>query len=133
LTRASSFEVGHPAPPNSLRTQNVAVLFVDIVGFTAFADARTPEEVVPTLREFHALMEQEVFRHSGTLDKYLSDGLTATFGTPFARRGRRQQRATLCAGYNGGGGSVERRTQSGRRDSTPRVCTMGRSCSATSG
>jgi class 3 adenylate cyclase len=71
-------------PLKQVRTQNVAVLFVDIVGFTAFADTRTPEEVVRTLREFHALMEQEVFRHSGTLDKYLGDGLMATFGTPFA-------------------------------------------------
>ena len=71
-------------PLKQVRTQNVAVLFVDIVGFTAFADARTPDEVVRTLREFHALMEQEVFRHSGTLDKYLGDGLMATFGTPFA-------------------------------------------------
>jgi adenylate cyclase len=73
----------HDEPLRQVRTQNVAVLFVDIVGFTAFADARTPEEVVRTLREFHALMEQEVFRHSGTLDKYLGDGLMATFGTPF--------------------------------------------------
>ncbi|MBV9457511.1 MAG: adenylate/guanylate cyclase domain-containing protein [Bradyrhizobium sp.] len=71
-------------PLKQVRSQNVAVLFVDIVGFTAFAAARTPEEVVRTLREFHALMEQEVFRHSGTLDKYLGDGLMATFGTPFA-------------------------------------------------
>jgi adenylate cyclase len=70
-------------PLKQVRTQNVAVLFVDIVGFTAFADVRTPEQVVRTLREFHALMEQEVFRHSGTLDKYLGDGLMATFGTPF--------------------------------------------------
>jgi len=70
-------------PLKQVRTQNVAVLFVDIVGFTAFADARTPEEVVRTLRDFHALMEQEVFRHNGTLDKYLGDGLMATFGTPF--------------------------------------------------
>ena len=70
-------------PLKQVRTQNVAVLFVDIVGFTAFAAARAPEEVVGTLREFHALMEQEVFRHSGTLDKYLGDGLMATFGTPF--------------------------------------------------
>jgi len=73
-------------PLKQVRTQNVAVLFVDIVGFTAFTDGRTPEEVVRTLREFHALMEQEVFRHSGTLDKYLGDGLMATFGTPFAGR-----------------------------------------------
>src|SRR5215469_9357775 len=73
----------HDEPLKQVRTQNVAVLFVDIVGFTAFADARTPDEVVRTLREFHALMEQEVFRHSGTLDKYLGDGLMATFGTPF--------------------------------------------------
>jgi adenylate cyclase len=71
-------------PLKQVRSQNVGVLFVDIVGFTAFAAARTPEEVVRTLREFHALMEQEVFRHSGTLDKYLGDGLMATFGTPFA-------------------------------------------------
>jgi adenylate cyclase len=71
-------------PLKQVRTQNVAVLFVDIVGFTAFADTRTPEEVVRTLREFHGLMEQEVFRHSGTLDKYLGDGLMATFGTPFS-------------------------------------------------
>jgi len=70
-------------PLKQVRTQNVAVLFVDIAGFTAFADARTPEEVVRTLREFHALMEREVFRHNGTLDKYLGDGLMATFGTPF--------------------------------------------------
>jgi adenylate cyclase len=74
----------HDEPLKQVRTQNVAVLFVDIVGFTAFADARTAEDVVNTLREFHAMMEREVFRHSGTLDKYLGDGLMATFGTPFA-------------------------------------------------
>jgi adenylate cyclase len=70
-------------PLKQVRSQSVAVLFVDIVGFTAFADARAPEEVVRTLRQFHARMEQEVFSHSGTLDKYLGDGLMATFGTPF--------------------------------------------------
>jgi len=71
-------------PLKQVRTQDVAVLFVDIVGFTAFADGRTPEEVIEALRQFHGRMENEVFRHNGTLDKYLGDGLMATFGTPFA-------------------------------------------------
>lgn len=71
-------------PLKQVRTQNVAVLFVDIVGFTAYADGKNPEEVIGTLREFHGLMEHQVFAHGGTLDKYLGDGLMATFGTPFS-------------------------------------------------
>jgi adenylate cyclase len=71
-------------PLKQVRTQNVAVLFADIVGFTAYADGRSPTEVIGTLRLFHERMEREVFRHKGTLDKYLGDGLMATFGTPFA-------------------------------------------------
>ncbi len=71
-------------PLKQVRTQDVAVLFVDIVGFTAYADGRSPTEVIGTLRLFHERMEREVFRHEGTLDKYLGDGLMATFGTPFA-------------------------------------------------
>ncbi len=74
----------HNEPLKQVRTQNVAVLFVDMVGFTSYSDGKTPEEVIATLRDFHARMETQVFEHSGTLDKYLGDGLMATFGTPFA-------------------------------------------------
>jgi adenylate cyclase len=70
-------------PLKQVRTQNVAVLFADIIDFTAYADGRSPMEVIGTLRAFHERMEREVFRHNGTLDKYLGDGLMATFGTPF--------------------------------------------------
>ncbi len=73
-------------PLKSIRMQNVAVLFVDIVGFTRFAADRQPQEVIETLRAFHTRMEAEVFRHRGTLDKFLGDGLMATFGTPAAGR-----------------------------------------------
>jgi adenylate cyclase len=74
---------GNDEPLTRVRTQDVAVLFADIVGFTAYADGRDPKEVIGTLRQFHERMEREVFRHGGTLDKYLGDGLMATFGTPF--------------------------------------------------
>ncbi|MEM7061395.1 MAG: adenylate/guanylate cyclase domain-containing protein [Pseudomonadota bacterium] len=69
-------------PLKQIRTQDIAVLFVDIVGFTTFAAERSPEAVITTLREFHGRMEACVFQHHGTLDKYLGDGLMATFGTP---------------------------------------------------
>ncbi len=70
-------------PFKRVRTQNVAVLFVDIVGFSSFAEDKSPEQTIDTLRAFHGRMENEVFKHHGTLDKYLGDGLMATFGTPF--------------------------------------------------
>ncbi|WP_146348027.1 adenylate/guanylate cyclase domain-containing protein [Phaeobacter marinintestinus] len=71
-------------PLKQVRQQNIGVLFIDIVGFTSFAAGRDPYEVIEVLRGFHARMEAEVFRHNGTLDKYLGDGLMATFGTPLA-------------------------------------------------
>ena len=78
-------ELSHNDEPlKQIRTQNIAVLFVDIVGFTRYAADRAPQDVIATLRAFHQRMEAEVFRHNGTLDKYLGDGLMATFGTPVA-------------------------------------------------
>ncbi len=78
-------ELSHNDEPlKQIRTQNIAVLFVDIVGFTRYAADRAPQDVIATLRQFHQRMETEVFRHNGTLDKYLGDGLMATFGTPVA-------------------------------------------------
>lgn len=71
-------------PLKQVRSQEIAVLFVDIVSFTKFAADRDPYAVIEVLRGFHSRMEHEVFRHDGTLDKYLGDGLMATFGTPTA-------------------------------------------------
>jgi adenylate cyclase len=69
-------------PLGAVRSQSVAVMFADIVGFTHIAERQSPDEVVATLREFHARMERAVFDNQGTLDKFLGDGLMATFGTP---------------------------------------------------
>jgi adenylate cyclase len=83
-------------PLKQVRAQNVAVLFVDIVGFTTYADQKEPAAVIQTLREFLGLMETQVFQHGGTLDKYLGDGLMATFGTPVA--GDQDASASLLCG-----------------------------------
>jgi adenylate cyclase len=69
-------------PVGAIRRSEIAVLFADIVGFTRLSEAIGPEETIALLREFHARMQDAVFAHRGTLDKYLGDGLMATFGTP---------------------------------------------------
>lgn len=69
-------------PLGEVRAQDVAVMFADVVGFTRLAERNTPETVVALLRDFHRLIEEAVFEHGGTLDKYLGDGAMVTFGTP---------------------------------------------------
>lgn len=73
-------ELDEPLGP--VRAQPVAVLFADIVGFTRYAEREQPGQVVAMLRAFHTRMERAVFDHGGTLDKFLGDGVMATFGTP---------------------------------------------------
>ena len=61
---------------------DAAVLFADLVGFTTWSDKHTPGETIELLREVHGLLAQVVFHNDGTLDKFIGDGIMATFGTP---------------------------------------------------
>ena len=83
------------APLGATRVQPVAVLFADIVGFTRFAEGSEPQTVVATLRAFHGRLERAIFDHGGTLDKFLGDGVMATFGTPTV--GQHDARNALAA------------------------------------
>jgi adenylate cyclase len=60
----------------------VTVLFVDIRGFTGFADRSTAREAVDYLNEFFALVVPIVAQHGGHANKLLGDGLLAVFGAP---------------------------------------------------
>lgn len=60
----------------------VTVAFVDIRGFTTFADRATAREAVDYLNEFFALAVPVVTRHGGSVNKFLGDGLLAVFGAP---------------------------------------------------
>ncbi len=71
-------------PLGIVRSQPVAVMFADIVGFTRLAERQEPAVIVALLRRFHGLMERAIFDHDGTLDKFLGDGVMCTFGTPAA-------------------------------------------------
>jgi adenylate cyclase len=71
-------------PLGAVRRQTVAVMFVDIVGFTRMSEAMAPEAVVTLLREFHDRMTAEIFTCSGTVDKYIGDSIFAVFGVPTA-------------------------------------------------
>jgi adenylate cyclase len=71
-------------PLGAVRRQTVAVLFVDIVGFTRMAEGMAPETVVTMLRQFHDRMTAEIFACGGTVEKYIGDEIFAVFGLPNA-------------------------------------------------
>src|SRR4051812_13628834 len=56
--------------------------FVDIRGFTGFADRSTALEAVEYLNSFFQLVVPIVERHAGHVNKLLGDGLLAVFGAP---------------------------------------------------
>jgi adenylate cyclase len=60
----------------------VTVAFVDIRGFTTFADRSTAREAVDYLNEFFDTAVPVIARHGGQVNKLLGDGLLAVFGTP---------------------------------------------------
>ncbi|HKP16767.1 MAG TPA: adenylate/guanylate cyclase domain-containing protein [Gemmatimonadaceae bacterium] len=62
--------------------RRVAVLFSDIRGFTQLSESMTPDEMASLLTEYFTEMVECVFRHGGTLDKFMGDAVMAQWGAP---------------------------------------------------
>jgi adenylate cyclase len=65
------------------RKTEITVMFTDVRGFTSISEKLDAQELAALLNEYLTEMTQIVFRHSGTLDKYIGDAVMAFWGAPF--------------------------------------------------
>jgi class 3 adenylate cyclase len=68
--------------PLKTHRREITVVFLDLRGFTAFAETCEPEEVMGVLREYHAEMGKLVLEHDGTLERFTGDGMMIFFNDP---------------------------------------------------
>ncbi len=73
---------GGAEDPLKSHRREIAVVFLDLRGFTAFIETADPEEVMGVLREYHAAMGELIMAHQGTLERFAGDGIMIFFNDP---------------------------------------------------
>lgn len=107
---AEAIVEGGTDDPLKSHRREIAVVFLDLRGFTAFTETADPEEVMGVLREYHAAMGRLILQHEGTLERFTGDGIMVFFNDPVvipdpaARAARmalqmQHQMITLAAGW----------------------------------
>src|SRR6266478_2402278 len=73
---------GDTEDPLKSHRRDITVVFLDLRGFTAFAETSEPEEVMGVLREYHAEMGKLILEWEGTLERFTGDGMMIFFNDP---------------------------------------------------
>jgi adenylate cyclase len=73
---------GGAEDPLRTHRREVTVVFLDLRGFTAFAETSEPEEVMGVLREYHGETGRLILEHEGTLERFTGDGMMIFFNDP---------------------------------------------------
>jgi class 3 adenylate cyclase len=73
---------GGAEDPLKTHRREITVAFLDLRGFTAFAEMSEPEEVMGVLREYHAEMGKLILAYEGTLERFAGDGMMIFFNDP---------------------------------------------------
>jgi class 3 adenylate cyclase len=73
---------GEADDPLKTHRREVVVVFLDLRGFTAFAEVSEPEEVMKVLREYHATVGKIIMEHEGTVERFAGDGIMIFFNDP---------------------------------------------------
>jgi class 3 adenylate cyclase len=79
---ADAIVSGGAEDPLKSHRRDITVVFLDLRGFTAFAETAEPEEVMGVLREYHAEMGKLILHWEGTLERFTGDGMMIFFNDP---------------------------------------------------
>ena len=79
---AEAIVSGGADDPLRTHRRDVTVVFLDLRGYTAFAETADPEEVMGVLREYHHEMGTLILAHEGTLERFAGDGMMVFFNDP---------------------------------------------------
>ncbi len=92
---------GGAEDPLMSHRREITVVFVDLRGFTAFAETSPPEEVMDVLHEYHGELGRVIVESEGTLEHFAGDGLMVFFNDPVEVQDHRERAVRLALAMRG--------------------------------
>jgi adenylate cyclase len=92
---------GGAEDPLTSHRREITVVFVDLRGFTAFAETAPPEEVMDVLHEYHGELGRVIVESEGTLERFAGDGLMVFFNDPVEVVDHRERAVRLALAMRG--------------------------------